>query len=63
MNNKTIEYNFGPNNYKFFNVKVIMDMILSSYGKGQYIIEKSEHDFHEAQQLILDTNRTHNELN
>lgn len=57
------EYNFGPNNDKFFNVKDIMDMILSAWGKGQYIIEKSEHDFHEAQQLILDTNRAHKELN
>jgi len=56
-------YNFGPHISDALPVEEMLKLAISSWGKGEYIIEKIEGQPHEAGLLKLDISKAINELN
>ena len=55
-------YNFGPNLSDALPVEEMLKLAITSWGKGNYIIEKLEGQLHEAGLLKLDISKAMNEL-
>jgi CDP-glucose 4,6-dehydratase len=56
-------YNFGPHLSDALPVEEMLKLAISSWGKGEYTVEKAEGQPHEAGLLKLDISKAINELN
>lgn len=56
-------YNFGPHLSDALPVEDMLKLAIQSWGKGEYIVEKSENEPHEAGLLKLDISKVVSELN
>jgi CDP-glucose 4,6-dehydratase len=55
-------WNFGPNNENVVTVKELVELVIKSWGKGDYIVDTSSSCFHEANILKLDITKAQMQL-
>lgn len=56
-NNNVGAWNFGPNDNDVLTVKDVLKITINNYGKGDYAIENSVNNLHEANLLKLDISK------